>query len=275
MWPFPTGEQQQPSEEEEEEGNNSSSSSSLGRIPVGLTEYFLEKNYNNLLLDNESSSSSSSSSPVDNNNNNNNSPTATGDDDNTSIGGVMTVSHFLPNKYCLPDWKDITNPDFQDEWFNHGAPGISAKFAKVAGSALLDEQIRKLFVVDEEESDNVDDNNDDRHANGDTRQQQEQQQQHPRSRRRLIHIFGHSHRPKDFEYDNVRYIHNPLGKPRERELHVVSPDVDFQLVWDTNTGEVPGETIIRYWEEKGGGLQALQRRIMENSKSKRSRYRRK
>jgi predicted phosphodiesterase len=192
-----------------------------GQLPVGLVEYFLHKNrpllqhnpLDDLLLLEPNNASNHLSST-----------------------GIMTVSHFLPNVQTLPDWKDLDSPIFKDEWFNHGAGGMSAKFAKVAGSWLLDEQIRQLLV--------------------------------PASPatipRHHVHIFGHSHRPKDLVHNGIRYIHNPLGKPRERQLYMVSPQVDFQLVWDTQTtGQIPGETVIRYWEEKGGGVEALGRRLQQ------------
>jgi hypothetical protein len=180
------------------------------KIPTGLVEYFLKRNRNYLKHLNLQADPSA---------------------------GVMTVSHFLPNQQSLPDWLDLEAPDFLDTWLSHGAGGTSAKFAKVAGSALLDAQIRSLLPAIDE-------------------QQQPQQKQ-----QRQIHIFGHSHRPKDFEYKGIRYIHNPLGKPRERERHMVAPKVDFQLVWETARGEVAGETVIRYWDEKGGGVAAFLERM--------------
>lgn len=186
------------------------------KIPSGLTEFFLEKNVNVLQKIEESIAKSYSE----------------------HSGGIMTVSHFLPNKQCLPDWKDITSSEFlRDSWLDHGGGGMSAKFAKVAGTELLDDQIRSQISL-------------------------------PASIRQ-IHLFGHSHRPKDFVMNDIRYIHNPLGKPRERDIHMVSPDIDFQTVWDTRIGHIPSETIIRYWEEKGGGVEALRSRMAQSRRGSR------
>jgi predicted phosphodiesterase len=167
------------------------------RIPTGLVEYFLQQNEASFSLLKEHDA-------------------------------CMTVSHFLPNQQSLPDWKDVDSNEFLvDEWLDHGAAEMSAKFAKVAGSNRIDMQLRSLKA------------------------------------KRQIHVFGHSHRPKDFEYKNIRYIHNPLGKPRERQLHLVNPNVDFQLVWDTRHGEVIGKRIVRYWEEYGGGVETLHKRLKQ------------
>ena len=138
---------------------------------------------------------------------------------------IITMSHFLPNLQCLPDWKDVQATKFQrDEWLDHGAPGTSAKFAKVAGSSGLEKQIRAI------------------HSN--------------------MHVFGHSHRPKDFQLNGIRYIHNPLGNPRERLLYMVSPDVQFQQIWDArNSGQIKGKEVIRLWEEEGGGMAGLEQRM--------------
>lgn len=145
-------------------------------------------------------------------------------DESAEEASVITVSHFLPNAKCLPDWKDITLQNFQrKEWLDHGAPGTSSKFAKVAGSTGLQRQIQEI--------------------------------------RPVLHVFGHSHRPKDFVLeDGIRYVHNPLGTPRERLMYMVSPAVDFQVLWNED-GQVAGETVIRLWEEQGGGIIGLKDRV--------------
>lgn len=191
------------------------------RIPDGLVDFFLQRNEELVWPAIVAAIQEFQSKPS-----------------SSSLGGtnLMTVSHFLPNSQCLPDWKDVHSETFdRDSWLDHGGGSVSAKFAKVAGTKRLDEQIRKhqgLLSLD-----------------------------------RQIHVFGHSHRPKNFEMEGIRYIHNPLGKPREREICMVSPHVEFQPVWDTRTGEIKGETIIRFWEEQGGGMEALRMRL-QNSKRK-------
>ena len=146
---------------------------------------------------------------------------------------IISVSHFLPNQQSLPDWKDLSSTAFQSSWFDHGAPGTSAKFAKVAGSSHLQDQINRL---------------------GST-----------------VHVFGHSHRPKDFTHDGVRYVHNPLGYGRERDMYMVSPNVSIQPLWDKTTGAVPGKQVLRLWEEQGGGLDALEARLEARGGGRRAR----
>lgn len=220
----------------------------LQKIPDGLVTYFLQQNEKVIQQFQEAISTLEPKQPQQQ------------QYPPTTSTGLMTVSHFLPNQQCLPDWKDVSSTTFDaNSWLNHGGGGVSAKFALVAGTKALDEQIRSLQW---------------------SLQQQPQQQQHllttnnrqnPPPLLRHIHVFGHSHRPKDFECDGIRYIHNPLGKPREREIHMINPHVDFQLLWDTTMGEVKGETLIRYWEEKGGGVEMLRQR-MQRSQRRPSRY---
>eukprot|EP00979_Chaetoceros_neogracilis_P012448 scaffold3310_cov283-Chaetoceros_neogracile.AAC.30 len=221
-----------------------------GRIPLGLTEWFANKNEKSItdvqdiyhewlaMMTSRQSERIISRPP-----------------------GLITMSHFLPNEKTLPDWKDPNCETFKrNEWLDHPVPDVSAKFAKVAGSSLIDEQIRSIVPLEVSSS----------------------QVQH-------LHVFGHSHRPKDFVYKGIRYVHNPLGKPAEREMNMVSDEIDFQLVWDCcrkssfgiadiadgtlsysgGLGEIPGDRVIRFWEEKGGGKELLAR----NMKHRRQRQR--
>ena len=168
---------------------------------------------------------------------------------------IFTVSHFLPNPQCLPDFKDLDASEFDTQaWLDHGGAGVSAKFAKVAGTILLDQHIRRLVQVDAEGEDLL-------------------PHDHRSPRRYMpLHIFGHSHRPKDFVYKGIRYVHNPLGKPRERLLHMISPRVDFQLVWDQGRPVEASVPIIRYWEEQGGGVPKLKERLQRFQRRRASRY---
>jgi hypothetical protein len=148
--------------------------------------------------------------------------------DSKTIPGVITFSHFLSNSQTLPDWKDPNSDIFmRSEWLTHPVPEISAKFARVAGSRNLDVQIRSIL-------------------SSQTVIPSTHQIHH-------THVFGHSHRPKDFTLQGIRYIHNPLGKPVERDMNLIPHDVSFKLIWDCQSGgNVQAKTIVRYWEEHGG-----------------------
>lgn len=235
VWPFPIQPKTSPD----------------ARIPIGVTEYYHQTNTqaiehirSDILLKQQQQQSSDAS-------NNRN------QDDNlysTKTIGLITVSHFLPNQQCLPDWRVLDADLFDSQtWLDHGAGEVSAKFAKVSGSKLLDEQIRTIVS---------------------TSSSDEMKKTAPSPIKvRQIHIFGHSHRPKDFEYKGIRYIHHPLGKPKERLYHMISPNVQFKLIWTfqnnnvstINTppaithqeriaGEVPSRTIIRFWEDYENGI---------------------
>ena len=278
----------------------------IPNIPVGLTEMMLERNEVCVkeirgsyleFLEKESISTLVSTS------------TSTSTSTLTPPG-LITFTHFLPNRQTLPDWKDPSSDVFlREEWLDHPVPDISAKFAMVAGSSLIDDQLRSIVPSDLlyprryyqpsssspslspssflRLSDGHD--NDDTAANDTTthtsldnysnnhaiivQDVNDNNDDKLSSLVRHIHVFGHSHRPKDIIRENVRYVHNPLGSPSEREMNLVSRNVGFQLIWDcrpsshqssltsltSSSGEVGGECIVRYWEEKGGGKERLAR----------------
>lgn len=164
---------------------------------------------------------------------------------------VLTVTHFLPNSQSLPDWKDLESDTFDfGSWLDHGAGGTSAKFALVGGSDKIDAQIRSLSLSSEATPETKDDFYN------------------------RIHVFGHSHRPKDFLYKGIRYVHNPLGKPRERQMRMVAPEVGPKLLWEAGKDNRMGdnETIIRYWEEQAGGVESLRERLAAQNENRKLFY---
>lgn len=221
-----------------------------GRIPKGLAKWFAIQNlkaisqlqaFYETLLSSE-----------------NMSPTFVNQTFSDRLPDIISFSHFLPNQQTLPDWKDLDSKSFRrHEWLDHPVPEVSAKFAKVAGSLLIDDQIRSIIP-----------------------------QKLQNSKVKHLHIFGHSHRPKDFVFNGIRYIHNPLGKPKERQMKMVSDDVDFQLIWNCTMserdesvdaysddvsftggiGEIPGVKVLRFWEEQGGGKELFAARFGTNRK---------
>lgn len=196
------------------------------RIPYGLVEYFLEKNEEAI---HEIQGSYFVRQQKE-----------------EKLAGLITFTHFLPNKQTLPDWVKPESDDFSRSWFDHGAAGVSAKFAKVAGSKLIDDQIRSICP----------------YLWNDLQLNDFESIKH-------THVFGHSHRPKEFIHDGIRYIHNPLGKPRERNCRMIADNVNFKLIWDTSVGTVPGEQVIRYWEEKGGGKKVIWRYMLRRKSTRR------
>lgn len=212
----------------------------MGKIPVGLVEHFLRRNEERIWAPWQRTVAEQSELPT------------TGATPHPPRDcALITVSHFLPNQQCLPDWKTLSEPVFSNpNWLDHGAGETSAKFAKVAGSTHLGAQLE--------------------HYQPD------------------LHIFGHSHRPKDIVlplntttatrggfHTSIRYLHHPLGKPREREWHMIDPNVTYRKVWDTTTSSsspwAPRHPVIRYWEEQGGGVEALRERLARERQARRQR----
>ncbi|GAB5364945.1 hypothetical protein AAMO2058_001013800 [Amorphochlora amoebiformis] len=151
---------------------------------------------------------------------------------------MISMSHFLPRKEMLPDWMKPESDRFNPDWIWSFYEKSAYRFSKVAGSYGIEDQIRELNqallesprVKDQHKS----------HSDG----------------IRHIHVFGHSHRPKDLIVDGIRYVHNPLAKPIERERGLVPFQVRPKELFkvDTlrnSTMHVEASRIVRYWEETG------------------------
>lgn len=132
---------------------------------------------------------------------------------------VLSLSHFLPCSACLPDWLEPEVETFDASWLSHGAARKAALFAQVAGSTRIDSQVRRLTAG---------------------------------TALPHVHVFGHSHRPKDFLLNGVRYVHNPVGKGAEREWGMLPPPA-FRCLWDGagRPTACPRPPLVRYWEQRG------------------------
>ncbi|OEU06601.1 hypothetical protein FRACYDRAFT_254149 [Fragilariopsis cylindrus CCMP1102] len=227
IWPLSLWEEFDELElDDDQQNQNQSRSRLLKKIPYGLVDYFLQQNQKNILdvYHHEQHKRHQQQQQEQSRSSNTISTKSTNTSTKTTTTTLITVTHFLTNQQSLPDWCNIQESKFNiKEWLEHGVPGISAKFALVAGSSKIDQQIRSIQIL----------NNNGHNENGNELLSDNN------CKNKRIHIFGHSHRPKDFIYDGIRYIHNPLGKPRERK------------------------TIIRYWEQYGGGLKMLQKRMKD------------
>mmetsp|Transcript_7145 Transcript_7145/g.21789 ORF Transcript_7145/g.21789 Transcript_7145/m.21789 type:complete len:373 (-) Transcript_7145:129-1247(-) len=128
---------------------------------------------------------------------------------------ALTYSHFLPGAFALPDWMVPEQDNFRPEWIKHGGASVAAKFSRVAGSQTIEDELRRItpWVVDH------------------------------------VHCFGHSHRPKDIIRKGVRYVHHPLGSPRERDMFMAPHNPEPKLLIDQDGVPVPSRTITRYWED--------------------------
>ncbi|CAF0862717.1 unnamed protein product [Rotaria sp. Silwood1] len=110
-------------------------------------------------------------------------------DKNKSNSKIITFSHFLTSKklmqayrsemsYRRQKWLESQNGTPHNEEIASGT--LTANFSLVAGTELLDEQLKLIQPQ--------------------------------------MHVFGHSHRKMILDIgDGIKYINNPLGYPRERE----------------------------------------------------------
>jgi predicted phosphodiesterase len=96
------------------------------------------------------------------------------------LGGVITMSHFMPRKEMMfGHYPPVIDPEHIKKYDR--SPEFN--FSRVAGSILIDEQIRKIGSQ--------------------------------------LHVYGHQHINRDRQIDGVRYIAHCLGYPNERKRGVI------------------------------------------------------
>ena len=93
---------------------------------------------------------------------------------------VITISHFIPRKEMMfSEYPPILNPERIKKYDR--SPEFN--FSRVAGSALIEKQIRQVGSS--------------------------------------LHVYGHQHINRDREIDGVRYVAHCLGYPNERKRGVI------------------------------------------------------
>lgn len=106
---------------------------------------------------------------------------------------IVSFSHFIPREEMM--FSEDRYMDLERIKKYDRTPQFN--FSRVAGSALIEEQIRKLGSK--------------------------------------IHIYGHQHINRDREIDGVRYISHCLGYPNERKRgQVRGLEEGVKLIWDTD-----------------------------------------
>ncbi|MEI6126917.1 MAG: metallophosphoesterase [Pseudomonadota bacterium] len=106
-------------------------------------------------------------------------------------GPVISFSHFLPRRELIFSTRE--------ELISEGIPLIDPQprfnFSRVAGSSVLDEQLRSIGSA--------------------------------------MHVYGHQHRNRCRRIDGVTYISHCLGYPRERSERRISGALEQpRLIWD-------------------------------------------
>ncbi len=111
---------------------------------------------------------------------------------------VISFSHFLPRREMMFGDSLKSDPEKIKKYDRH--PEFN--FSRVAGSGLIEEQIRELNSV--------------------------------------VHIYGHQHINRDRVLDGIRYVAHCLGYPNEREGKMVKGiEQGLKLIWDTDSGMCP------------------------------------
>jgi hypothetical protein len=120
---------------------------------------------------------------------------------NPELFPVITFSHFLPRQEVM--FGKSLKPDPEKARKYDRNPKFN--FSRVAGSNLIEKQIRELNSV--------------------------------------IHGYGHQHINRDRFIDNIRYVSHCLGYPKERKRGMISGlDEGLKLIWDT---EIKDETGLQ------------------------------